>query len=372
MGQIQRIKYSDYGRAQQRTRGLFDIPRWRPDDTGSTLSCCVSHRYRRDPTYVLRVSMIVTSDQLMREVFTASGLEEGPHTVQIVNEGLQGKDSLIDIDFAIVNTTRSDLASANAVTVNPAPVSASSPVSSPLSSSSSSLSSQISTASTAFAAGTEVPPLPSDPAPTNTDAVVSTMPAPPSPIDTTGPRQPNASSGNFVSSSSQGGSSSTSTAPIGSIVGIALGGAALVCILLAAVWFVRRRLHTERQSEIAWSAFAPTRQLEMSQRPASSVFGPTIAYRSEPVSGHPSTLGSYYARGSKLRSDGMLSAAPSSGNTSHTGGQFRSRESGSTQVPYERDRRFDPFDDMSEINGPSPYVPRAHVPSAYAQSQYSR
>ena len=68
-----------------------------------------------------------------------------------------------------------------------------------------------------------------------------------------------------------------------------------------------------------------------------------------------------------------------SGNGSHRGagsehggyGWEREREREPAQVS-DRDRSFDPFDDMSEINGPTAFVARTHTPSAYAQAQYEK
>ena len=44
---------------------------------------------------------------LTKPVYTASGLQDGPHVLQIINRGRDGRDAFIDVAYAVVNTTLS-------------------------------------------------------------------------------------------------------------------------------------------------------------------------------------------------------------------------------------------------------------------------
>jgi hypothetical protein len=196
-----------------------------------------------------------------------------------------------------------------------------------------------------------------------------------------------------------------SPTPPGVIAGIAVGGAVIIGVLLMAVWDLRRKLRHEERSASVWAASTEQNGTNYgdarsggSGADAGTAWGYGQGYRSSrdmtpqgplrvmnPSQSRTVSLGSrvssllgFGAANVHASSDGHGTpqagtggghAAPSSAAMSKRGGAGGSDDYG---WEYERDRSFDPFDDMSEINGPSAYVQRVHTPSNYAQQQYER
>ena len=302
-------------------------------------------------------------------MYTASGLQDGPHILQIVNRGIGGRDAIIDLDYAIVNTTLPEDA--------PLPAGASS-------------SSSGTNPGAASSTGTDVPPLPSSSASGPTSINTYTLPEP-----SLASSAILGGAGQAGSAASTSGGSSHSSTPPGVIAGIAVGGAVIIGVLLMAVWFLRRKLQHEERSASIWAASTEQNGTYYggprsggSGAALQPAYGGGVAgqgYRSSRDFGHQGPLRVMNPSRSRTVSLGSRMSSFlgfTGGSTGHGQSQMvrdgpgssGRRASGSDGYGWEqeRDRSFDPFDDMSEINGPSAYVQRIHSPSHYAQQQLEK
>lgn len=162
-----------------------------------------------------------------KAVYTASGLEDGPHTLQIVNQGANGQDAIIDIDYAIVNSTLPQTgqtgAGANSTAANSSTTSASS-------STSGSSTSQSSNTAT-------LPTTSSGPARATNTASAGPVFADPA---------------NGVSSANSNSDSGPSLAP-GAIAGIAVGAAFVLGLIAILIWYLRDRAKQQDAEEKRWA-----------------------------------------------------------------------------------------------------------------------
>ena len=331
-------------------------------------------------------------------MYTASGLQDGPHTLQIVNRGIGGRDAIIDIDYAIVNTTLT--ADAPLFSTSPTDAGAAPSI------------------STIPSLSGGLPPLPSTVAPTPSSINTYTLPGPSTASSSSGPLSgPNFGAspgrGSGSAAASEGISSHPSTPP-GVIAGIAVGGIVMIAILGLAVWFLRRRLQAEERSASVWAAsterngtyyggggagaepgqsasgyafahghgpgqpqghngFSASR--DMLQTPFGCGRAPQGPLRvmnpSQTRSSISSRVSSFLGRSVSQRGDSGGGGGSAVGASGPSGASRKEGGSG-YGWEYERDRSFDPFDDMSEINGPTAFVQRVHTPSGYAQQQFDK
>ena len=154
---------------------------------------------------------------LTKPVYTASGLQDGPHVLQIINRGRDGRDAFIDVAYAVVNTTLSQDARLPAI------------------------------ASSTSSAPTEVP-LPSVSASSSTRSVVTTS--------TTLSSQ--TAGGAATELAANSGQDKDTGTPPGAIAGIVVGAVVLLGVIAFAIWYFRRKKPTEPSPLRPWT---PTTQV---------------------------------------------------------------------------------------------------------------
>ena len=162
-----------------------------------------------------------------KAVYTASGLEDGPHTLQIVNQGANGQDAIIDIDYAIVNSTLPQTGQTGAGATSTAANSSTASASSPTSGSSASQSSKPATLPTTSSNAAKA-------SNTASGGLVFADPA------------------NGGSSANSYSDSGPSLAP-GAIAGIAVGAAFVLGLIAILIWYLRDRAKQQDAEEKRWT-----------------------------------------------------------------------------------------------------------------------
>ena len=229
-------------------------------------------------------------------VYTASGLEDSPHRLQIVNRGASGRDATIAVNYAIVNTTLPQDAPLSPVGGTTSSIAASgtsivgmNPTSD--SSSTSSMSSTLASLSTTATTG-----LITD---TSTKGADPNFVYPPS-HDT-------------ANDASQGSHAPAS----GVIAGIVLGAAFLLGAILLAAWYLRRRLDWRERNIHAWTVATSPHPSQYDDKPT-----PTGSFRSAHKFYHRRESGASYSSRTAFPLLQVTNPSPAEGSGTES---FRSR-----------------------------------------------